>query len=113
MKPLMKRPLRSSGPTVDEFRTDLKLVLDTSTRIGCLAITVAATDDVEGWSALAAVSGYIRSGFAPVHVPVMLGEIICFALIMVFLSATSPCRTSQRVRVACFQGTGQLTLPSR
>ena len=83
MKPSMKRPLRCSVPTVDEFRTDVKLVLNTSTRIGCLAITVTATDDVEGWPVLAVVWGYVRSGFAPVHVPVMLGEIICFALIMV------------------------------
>jgi len=69
-------------PTLGRIMMEFNL---NRTRIGSLTIIAAGTDDVVGWTLLAVVSGYVRSGLAPVHIAVMLGEIICFGLVMIVI----------------------------
>ncbi|MFZ0407509.1 MAG: cation:proton antiporter, partial [Cyanobium sp.] len=57
--------------------------------VGALAITAAALDDVVGWSLLAAVVAFSRSGSAIGAVPTLLGTALYAA---VLLGATAPLR---------------------
>lgn len=57
----------------------------TRTRLGAITITAAAVNDATGWILLAAVSAAVRSGFDPWGTTWMVGAVLAFALVMIFV----------------------------
>jgi Kef-type K+ transport system membrane component KefB len=57
----------------------------TRTRLGAIAITAAAIDDVCGWILLASVVAIVKANFEPLEIARMVGVTIGFALLMVFV----------------------------
>ena len=55
------------------------------TRIGSLTISAAALDDAAGWIILALVTAFVRSTFNVVSLAVMIGLLILYALMMLFV----------------------------
>ena len=73
--------------------------------LGALAITSAALDDVVGWSLLAAVVAFSRSGSALAALPTLLGTAL-FAVVL--LVATAPLRRLLERRQRRHQPPGQV-----
>jgi Kef-type K+ transport system membrane component KefB len=57
----------------------------TRTRVGSLTISAAAMDDAIGWTILALVTAIVRSSFDPVKLATMVGSVIAYCLIMIFV----------------------------
>ncbi len=56
----------------------------TPTRLGTIAITAAAVDDVAGWILLASVTAMVRANFEPIQSVIMIVKTVGFALVMIF-----------------------------
>ena len=79
------------------------------TRIGSITISAAAIDDASGWIILAFVTALVKSTFDPAKLAMMIGEVVLFALIMIFVVRP---RLIQWSRAALLKGGGGLTLDS-
>jgi Kef-type K+ transport system membrane component KefB len=58
----------------------------TRTRLGAIAISAAAVDDVTGWILLATVAAVVRASFSIGSTLLMVGETVAFGLFMFFLA---------------------------
>jgi Kef-type K+ transport system membrane component KefB len=76
------------------------------TRVGSVAITCAAVDDVTAWCILAGITVIVRSSSLELPVWFMLGGLVAFVLVMVFVV-----RRALRNLEAVYERQGHLTQP--
>ena len=55
------------------------------TALGVLTITAAALDDAAGWIILATITAIVRAKFEPFRAALMVAEVFCYALTMIYL----------------------------
>jgi Kef-type K+ transport system membrane component KefB len=77
------------------------------TRLGSITITAAAIDDATGWVILALITALVRSTFDPMKMAVMVGSILVYGAIMMWVVRPL---TIRWVRASLQRHAGQLTL---